>query len=141
MLADAEFNRQLEIESAGMRGLVMAATNRGFLGTLRRRRALGMGGAMLVACALAAAPGTARADAGNPILGTIHGTLQSNADGTVTVFVRGQWNWLSHGSDCSFDRAATGVGLIWNDPTEPGFLVTKNSLSAQVGIASLRPAD
>jgi hypothetical protein len=64
---------------------------------------------------------TALADAGNPILGTIKGVLvpdnPSNPSGPVTAYVRGQWNWLSHNSDCNFDRAATGVGIIWNDPS------------------------
>ena len=36
-----------------------------------------------------------------------------NDVGPVTVYVRGQWTWLSHKSDCNFDRAATGVGIIW----------------------------
>jgi hypothetical protein len=56
-------------------------------------------------------------DAGNPILGTIKGSVVTHPDGSVTVYVRGQWNWLSHNSDCNFDRAATGVGIIWNDPS------------------------
>src|SRR5213080_5478421 len=116
----------------------MVASTRGFRGTVRRRVALFAGGALLVTGAVWSAPGTARADAGNPILGTIHGSLQPNPDGTVTVFVRGQWNWLSHNSDCNFDRAATGVGMIWNDPTEPGFTVTKAPISAGVGIAAIR---
>jgi len=93
---------------------------------------------MLLTLAGLPAPGTASADAGNPILGTIHGSLQPNADGTVTVFVRGEWNWLSHNSDCNFDRAATGVGMIWNDPTEPGFTVTKGTIAAGVGVMALR---
>src|SRR5215471_804027 len=63
-------------------------------------------------------------DAGNPILGTIRGTIVSTPmpgyRDAVTVYVRGQWNWLSHTSDCNFDRAATGVGIIWNDPNGPG---------------------
>lgn len=55
------------------------------------------------------------ADAGNPITGTINAvTLTQDAD-TVTVAVQGEWNWLSHNSDCNVDRAATGVGIIWND--------------------------
>jgi hypothetical protein len=83
----------------------------------------------------------ALADAGNPILGTIKGTAVDNGNGTVTISVKGEWNWLSHNSDCNFDRAATGVGIVWNDPTEPGFLVVKGSISAGVGIASLRPGD
>src|SRR5256885_4697982 len=47
--------------------------------------ALLAGSAMLLTLAVLPAPGTARADAGNPILGTIHGSLQPNPDGTVTV--------------------------------------------------------
>jgi uncharacterized repeat protein (TIGR01451 family) len=64
--------------------------------------------------------GPARADAGNPILGSIKATSVDNGDSTVTVFVRGQWNWLSHGSDCNSDRAATGVGIAWQDLNGPG---------------------
>ena len=116
----------------------MAARASGFLGTARRLAALAAGSAMLLTLAGLPAPGTASADAGNPILGTIHGSLQPNADGTVTVFVRGEWNWLSHNSDCNFDRAATGVGMIWNDPTESGFTVTKGTISAGVGVMTLR---
>src|SRR5438046_9949210 len=116
----------------------MAARTSGFLGTVRRLAALSAGPARPLTLAGLPAPGTASADAGNPILGTIHGSLQPNADGTVTVFVRGEWNWLSHNSDCNFDRAADGVGMIWNDPTEPGFTVTKAPISAGVGIAAIR---
>ena len=94
---------------------------------------------------------TASADAGNPILGTISGQLVVNPPGingspagctvngptfcTVTAYVRGQWNWYSHGSDCNTDRAAAGVGLIWNDPNEPGYTVTNGTLSKGVGVA------
>src|SRR5438552_4423338 len=116
----------------------MAVRTSGFLGTARRLAALAAGSAMLLTLAGLPAPGTAYADAGNPILGTIHGSIQPNADGTVTVFVRGEWNWLSHNSDCNFDRAATGVGMIWNDPTEPGFTVIKGTISAGVGVMALR---
>src|SRR5438876_5170908 len=116
----------------------MAARTSGILGTVRRLVALSAGSAMLLTLAGLPAPGTAYADAGNPVLGTIHGSIQPNADGTVTVFVRGEWNWLSHNSDCNFDRAATGVGMIWNDPTEPGFTVIKGTISAGVGVLSLR---
>jgi hypothetical protein len=63
---------------------------------------------------------SALGDAGNPILGTITGTVvpdnPSDPAGGVTVYVRGQWNWLTHTSDCNFDRAGTGVGIVWNDP-------------------------
>jgi len=81
------------------------------------------------------------ADSGNPITGTIRASATDNGNGTVTVYVRGQWNWLSHNNDCNVDRAGTGVGIIWNDSTEPGYTVSKGAISAQVGIASLRPGD
>jgi uncharacterized repeat protein (TIGR01451 family) len=81
------------------------------------------------------------ADAGNPITGTIRFTATDNGNGTVTIYVRGQYNWLSHKSDCNFDRAATGVGIIWNDPTEPGYTVQKGAISAGVGISRLRAGD
>jgi hypothetical protein len=84
---------------------------------------------------------TALSDAGNPILGTIKATSVDNGDGTVTIYVQGQWNWLSHKSDCNTDRAGAGVGIIWNDSTEPGYPVAKGSVSAQIGIASLRTGD
>ncbi|MFL5796550.1 MAG: hypothetical protein ACJ77A_01285, partial [Actinomycetota bacterium] len=54
---------------------------------------------------LVLSPVVANADAGNPILGSIHGTIRDNPNGTATVFVRGQWNWLTHTTDCNFDRA------------------------------------
>jgi hypothetical protein len=96
--------------------------------------------ALAATCSLLYVAG-AFSDAGNPIAGTIQGDLVKNNDGTWTVYVRGQWDWLSHGSDCNTDRAATGVGIIWNDPTEPGYTVTKGTISAGVGIASLRQGD
>jgi uncharacterized repeat protein (TIGR01451 family) len=90
---------------------------------------------------LVLSPITANADAGNPILGAIRGSIRDNPDGTATVFVRGQWNWLSHNTDCNFDRAGTGVAIAWSDPTEPGFVVDKANISVKVGIASLRAGD
>jgi hypothetical protein len=80
--------------------------------------------AVALVATLAAFVASAYGDAGNPILGTIRGNLVPNPDGTVTVYVRGQWNWYSHGSDCNTDRAGAGVGIIWNDPTEAGYTVT-----------------
>jgi hypothetical protein len=101
-----------------------------------------MGQLLATALVLSTAPvlavtATAHADAGNPILGTILGSIVADSSGTgVTVYVRGQWNWLSHTSDCNFDRAATGVGIVWNDPKSPGYTVTKGSVSAGVGVQS-----
>lgn len=91
--------------------------------------------ATIVAAAFVAiTAASAFADAGNPILGTITGNIVTHPDGTVTVYVRGQWNWYSHGSDCNVDRAGAGVGLIWKDPTETGFTVAKGSVSAEIGV-------
>ena len=102
-----------------------------------RRRARRFGISVLLAVGLLAlgAP-SALADAGNPIIGTTKGDLVQNPDGTVTVYVRGQWNWLSHKSDCNFDRAATGLSMIWNDPTETGYTMTGKTVSADVGVKS-----
>jgi hypothetical protein len=105
----------------------------------RRRRYLAVTAlALAVVCMLYVA--SALGDAGNPILGTIRGTIvpdnPSNPSGGVTVYVRGQWNWLSHNSDCNFDRAATGVGIIWNDPNSPGYTVSNGSITAGVGVQS-----
>jgi hypothetical protein len=86
----------------------------------RRFRSLAATAVALAATCAFFVPG-ALGDAGNPIIGTIHGTIvpdnPNDPSGPVTVYVRGQWNWLSHNSDCNFDRAATGVGIIWNDPS------------------------
>jgi hypothetical protein len=106
----------------------------------RRRRNLWVAAAALAGGLIFFVAG-ALADAGNPILGTIKGTAINNGDGTVTIYVRGQWNWLTHNGDCNKDRNGTGVGIIWDDPTEPGYLVEKGAVKAKVGIASLRPGD
>jgi uncharacterized repeat protein (TIGR01451 family) len=109
------------------------------IGLTRRRRLT----AILLAFAGAAifSVANAYADAGNPITGTIRYTATDNGNGTITIYVRGQWNWLSHNNDCNFDRAATGVGVIWNDPTEAGYTVSKGAISAGVGVSSLRAGD
>src|SRR5512135_3128375 len=81
---------------------------------------------LALAAALAAFVTTARGDAGNPILGTITADFQQNPNGTVTAYVRGQWNWLSHTTDCNFDRAGAGVGIIWNDLNGSGTTAGNN---------------
>ena len=102
-----------------------------------RRLGLRLGVSLLLALGALFALGAsaALADAGNPIAGTTQGDLVQNPDGTVTVYVRGEWNWLTHGSDCNTDRAAAGLAMIWNDPTETGYTVTNGVVSAQVGVA------
>jgi len=109
-------------------------------GLTRHRRNLAVAVLTLVG-ALTLFVAGALADAGNPITGTIKASAVDNGNGTVTIYVRGQWNWLSHGSDCNFDRAGAGVGIIWNDPTEPGYTVAKGAISAGVGISGLRAGD
>jgi hypothetical protein len=99
--------------------------------------------AMLLALGALAAFGvvTAFGDAGNPIPGEAingtkgtTGTLVKNADGSWTVYVKGQWNWLSHNSDCNVDRAGAGLAMIWNDPNEPGYKLEANGITALVGV-------
>src|SRR5437667_12270229 len=100
--------------TSGKRANEMVASTSGFRGTVRRRVALFAGGALLVTSAVWSGSGTARADAGDPMLGTIHGSLQPNPDCPVTVVVRSQWNGLAHDSDCNIAGAATGVVTVWN---------------------------
>ena len=100
----------------------------------RRTRRFGLCVLLALGALLALGSSSALADAGNPIVGTTQGDLVQNPNGTVTVYVRGQWNWLSHTKDCNFDRAATGLSMIWNDPTETGYTLTKGAVSAQVGV-------
>jgi phosphoheptose isomerase len=113
---------------------------RALIGASMRRRALSAAFLALVGAMVFMVSG-AFADAGNPILGTIKASAVDNGNGTVTIFVRGQWNWLSHGNDCNDDRNGAGVGIVWNDTTEPGYLVSDQGVSARVGIASLRNND
>ena len=59
---------------------------------------------LAVACALMITAASAFADAGNPILNTMKGTIvpaNAGPNDPVTVYVRGQWDWLSHGGDCN----------------------------------------
>src|SRR6185436_9785218 len=69
---------------------------------------------VMIAGSLVFAAG-ALADAGNPIRNTIQATVLENTATTLTIGVKGQWNWMSHGSDCNFDRAATGAAIAWAD--------------------------
>ena len=102
----------------------------------RRSPRLGVSILLVLGALLALGASSALADAGNPINGTTKGDLVQNPDGTVTAYVRGEWNWLSHGSDCNFDRAGTGLAMVWNDPTETGYTLTGKTVSAQVGVAT-----
>jgi hypothetical protein len=102
----------------------------------RRARLLGISSLLALGALLVLGASSAPADAGNPIIGTTQGDLVQNPDGTATVYVRGQWNWLSHKSDCNFNRAANGLAMIWNDPTETGYTMTGKTVSADVGVKS-----
>src|SRR5207237_7160489 len=95
--------------------------------TRRRRSSRLVAKVLFAASVLTATVGVlaapAGADASNPIVGSSSGEQVTNPDGTGTVFVRGEWNWFTHNTDCNFDRPAAGVGIVWNDPTEPGYNV------------------
>ena len=79
--------------------------------------------------------GDAFADAGNPVLGTIVPTVTDNGNGTVTISVKGQWNWVSHKGDCNLDRAGTGVAIMWSDPSEDAWPIgTVGGQTISVGI-------
>src|SRR5262245_16241926 len=89
---------------------------------------------------------TAYADAPDPklppqtptaqVIGVTHddkGT-PSTADDTTTITVTGGWVWTTHHSDCNTDRAGAGFAVDWNDPDDPGFVVTTlNGITSDVG--------
>ena len=81
--------------------------------------------AVVIAGAIAVFVVNAFADAGNPVLNTIKATAVDHGNGTVTISVKGEWNWLTHDGDCNVNRSGTGIGVIWNDPTEPGWTVSE----------------
>jgi hypothetical protein len=79
-----------------------------------RRRSVAVA-ALAITAGLTFLVGAARPDAGNPILGTITASIVGTTDTTVTISVKGEWNWLTHNGDCNYDRAATGAGILWGD--------------------------
>jgi len=96
----------------------------------------------LIAGLVVFSTGRAQADAGNPIVGSTFGEAVTDpSNGSVTVFIKGQWNWQTHTTDCNFDRAGAGAGIVWNDPSEPGFSVGNQTPPVEVGIKSLRSGD
>src|SRR5262245_59277549 len=79
---------------------------------------------------------------------TAGGTVNKNANGTLTVTVSGNWVWSTHKTNCSNDKRAVGFAIDWNDPT-PGcggnHVTTIGTDSIDVGVAGnscvLNPAD
>ena len=95
-----------------------------------------------VTAALANSPLPAQAPQGN--------TAFINPDGTVTLNVQGTWTWPFSGlphteglnatlSNPCDHRAGVGWGLVWNDPNDPGNVVTftTKGQSVTVGLGSL----
>jgi len=87
----------------------------------------------------------AGADAADPVLSATTGTVVTNANGSRTVTVQGQWQWPTHRSDCSQDKRSVGVAVDWNDAGQPGNVVTTlNGQTIDVGAAApnaFNPAD
>src|ERR1044072_6851888 len=76
---------------------------------------------------------SAWADAADPVPAATTGSVVRNADGTYTLTVAGQWEWTTHTSDCSTNRAGVGYAIAWSDPTQPGNVVTDHALTVAVG--------
>jgi hypothetical protein len=79
------------------------------------------------------------ANAANP-LPTTGGTATTNADGSVTVVVHGNWDWQSQtgteADPCGGTRYGVGWAIAWGDPNQPGNPVTKGSITLLVGTPS-----
>src|ERR1051326_1659523 len=87
----------------------------------------------------------AGADAADPIVASTTGSVVTKPDGSRLVTVQGAWQWTTHKSDCSQDKRAVGFAVDWNDPTQPGNVVTTlNGQTIDVGAAAANasnPAD
>src|SRR4051812_14049910 len=99
---------------------------------------------VLAVVAALALPAIAAADAPDLTPDSTTATSVQNG-GSVTVTVKGSWQWTTHVSDCNANRAGVGIAIDWNDPNQPGNLVTTlNGVQIDVGAASansLNPAD
>jgi hypothetical protein len=82
----------------------------------------------------------ALADAGNPITGTISAQITNQTATTVTISVKGEWNWLSHTSDCNTDRAATGAAIAWGDRNGADNTRTISSISRATNVVTVTTA-
>src|SRR4051794_40242829 len=83
-------------------------------------------GALALVAALVV-PAMAAADA--PDITAANATVAGN-----TVTINGSWAWTTHHSNCNTDRAGVGIAIDWNDPKEPGNLVTTlNGVQIDVG--------
>ena len=105
------------------------------LGPAPRRliRCLAIGSALLGLCA----PAVAQADAPDPVPSATNGSVVYNADGSRTVSVSGLWAWTTHHSDCNRDGRSVGYAVDWDDPAQPGNLVTTIAgVPVDVGSAS-----
>jgi len=79
----------------------------------------------------------AGADAADPILSSVTGTVAEHPDGSRTVTVQGAWEWSTHTSDCNQDKRAVGFAVDWSDTGQPGNVVTTlNGQTIAVGAAS-----
>ncbi|MBV8079787.1 MAG: hypothetical protein JO186_05350 [Actinobacteria bacterium] len=102
---------------------------------------------MVAACVVALSYGVdgVQADAPDPKVQTTTGTIVTNADGSHTLTIRGQWQWTTHHGDCNQNGRAIGYAVDWFDPHQPGnHVTTLNGSSIDVGAASAtkwNPAD
>ena len=89
-------------------------------------------GAVLTMVVGLAFPALAAADA--PDITSASGTVSSDGH---TVTISGTWAWTTHHSDCNTDRAGVGIAIDWNDPAQPGNVVTTlNGTLIDVGTPS-----
>jgi hypothetical protein len=85
------------------------------------------------------------ADTPDPIPAATKVEAVFNSDSSLTVTVRGKWQWTTHHSDCNDDRFAAGWAVDWGDRDQVGSYVgTVNNVPIHVGVAvgnRYNPAD
>jgi hypothetical protein len=97
----------------------------------RARNLIALGAtAGLLAAMMVMAP-IANADAPDPILSSVTGTVAVQPNGNVRLSLTGKWQWTTHTSDCNANRAGVGYAVAWTDATEPGYFVANDPNTGQ----------
>src|SRR5688572_11119754 len=97
-------------------------------GVLRRVATRVVVGGLVVSTAVTVAwsAGSVSAAAPNPTSSTGTATIAphpTTGQQAIKVVLEGTWDW-QRGKPCSLDRWAVGWEVDWNDPNQPGHVVT-----------------
>jgi len=110
-------------------------------GSLRVRAHWLLAGLAVILVTLCAAA-EVLADAADPVpqaaTASVGPVTTVNGVQVATVTVSGRWQWPTHATDCTTDRSGVGYAVDWNDPNQPGNVVT--TLPAPIGTVAVGAA-